>query len=87
MAEASLMQLPVLATRSGSIEEVVIDQETGLLVESGNVGKLAGAMIHLAQDAELRKRLGAAGRNHITTHFSHQKIAEQFQRFFKQILS
>lgn len=87
MAEASLMQLPVIATRSGSIDEVVIDNQTGLLVDSGNVEQLAAAMKQLGQDAPLRERLGKAGREHIFSHFSHQKIAERFQVFFSRFSS
>ncbi|MDP3954723.1 MAG: glycosyltransferase family 4 protein [bacterium] len=85
MAEASLCELPVVATHSGSIDEVVVDGKTGILVEENNVERLAEAMIKLAQDEELRKSYGKAGRNYIINHFSNKKIAHEFYNFFKTL--
>jgi glycosyltransferase involved in cell wall biosynthesis len=82
MAEASLMELPIISTRSGSIEEVVVDGETGVLVPPDDVDALAHAMIRLGTDAELRKKIGTAGRDYVTEHFSHEVIARKFHAFF-----
>jgi len=82
MAEASLMELPVIATQTGSIEEVVVGEETGILVEAGNEQQLIDAMLRLGRDAELRERMGRAGRKYIETHFSYQKVAGEFYKFF-----
>lgn len=86
MAEASLMELPVIATRSGSIGDVVIDGETGILVEPGSAGALRDAMIKLASDLKLRKEMGRAGREHIVKNFSHQVVAQKFYGFFKKFI-
>lgn len=85
MAEASLMELPVIATHSGSIADVVRDGETGILVPPGDVSALAQAMIRLGLDSELRTQMGAAGRQYITDHFSHETIAWKFHAFFRHI--
>ncbi len=85
MAEASLMELPVVSTRSGSIEDVVVDGKTGILVEPDNVIQLANAMVRLAMDSALRMRLGHEGRKYITRHFSHAVVAQQFFEFFNRV--
>lgn len=85
MAEASLMELPVIATHSGSIEEVIIDGYTGLLVEPNNVSALTEAMIKLGWDSDLRRKLGQAGRRYTSGRFSYQVVAEKFYRFFKEV--
>ena len=41
---------------------MLIDGETALLVEPGNVGELAAAMLKLVESKELRKSLGARAR-------------------------
>lgn len=87
MAEASLMELPVIATRSGSIDEVVKDGETGILVEPGNVGELANAMRVIALDPALRPRYGLAGRNRIIQMFGNQEVARQYAVFFNSLVS
>lgn len=86
MAEASLMEVPVISTRSGSIEEVVVDKVTGILVESDNIADLTEAMIKLAKNKDLRKSMGRAGRGHIVKNFSHQVVAQKFYDFFKKFI-
>jgi len=60
--EASATGLPVVATKVGGVPEVVIDGETGILVERGNVEELAQAILRLIQQPELRIEMGQAGR-------------------------
>lgn len=78
MAEASLMGLPVIATRSGSIPEVVLDGTTGILVPPNDTRALADAMIRLGTDEALRRRLGEAGRAYVSERFSHTHVARQW---------
>jgi glycosyltransferase involved in cell wall biosynthesis len=85
MAEASLMELPVIATRSGSIAEVVQDGVTGLLVPPDDARALAEAMIRLGTDAELRRRMGQSGRAYIAQRYSHESVARQFDQFFRTV--
>jgi glycosyltransferase involved in cell wall biosynthesis/peptidoglycan/xylan/chitin deacetylase (PgdA/CDA1 family) len=54
--------LAVLATRVGGIPEVCEDEREALLVAPGDPRALAGALARLAEDGELRRRLGGAGR-------------------------
>jgi len=51
----------VVATRWAEIPRLVVDGESGLLVEPGDVDGLAAAMARLADDGDLRRRLGGAG--------------------------
>jgi len=85
MAEASLMEVPVIATRSGSIPYVVKDGETGILVEPNDASSLADAMVRLGTDEALRRRLGEQGREYISEQFSHKAIAKRFFHFFELI--
>jgi glycosyltransferase involved in cell wall biosynthesis len=85
MAEASLMELPVISTRSGSIADLVVDGETGILVPPGDVEALAGAMVRLGTDARLRERLGRNGREYVAERFSHAAVARQFYDFLTSL--
>jgi glycosyltransferase involved in cell wall biosynthesis len=60
--EAMAAGLPVVATDVGGIAEAVEDGETGLLVPAADPEALACALERLVSDADLRRRLGAAGR-------------------------
>ena len=60
--EYMAMGKAIVASGLGQIGEVLSDEETALLVEPGNVGQLAAALIRLTQSRELRARLGARAR-------------------------
>lgn len=69
IAEAAAMRLPLVVTRSGGIPDQVVDGQTGLLVEERDVDAMSQAMLSLAESAELRERLGEAGRRRMIEHF------------------
>ena len=52
----------IVASRLGQIGDVLVNEETALLVEPGNVDQLRAAILRLANSAELTARLGAAAR-------------------------
>ncbi|MFE2726410.1 glycosyltransferase [Kitasatospora sp. NPDC059327] len=62
LMEAMTSGLPSVVTRVGGIPEVLDDGAQGLLVEPGDPAALATALGRLADDRELRERLGAAAR-------------------------
>lgn len=66
--EASLANLPVVASNVGGIPEVVTIAN-GILVESENPYELANALWKLLTDQDLRKELGSAGRVHAQNNF------------------
>jgi colanic acid/amylovoran biosynthesis glycosyltransferase len=61
-AEAAAHGLPVIATRSGGVAEVVVHGETGLLGEPGDEKAMAESMLQLYRNPDLRLRYGRAGR-------------------------
>jgi glycosyltransferase involved in cell wall biosynthesis len=63
-AEAMACGVPVVASRIAAIPEVVLDGETGLLVEPGDPVDLASKLRLLLSDPEQRRRLGIAGTTH-----------------------
>ncbi|MFF9620542.1 glycosyltransferase family 4 protein [Streptomyces griseosporeus] len=76
-AEAMATGTPLVATTGGAIPEVAgRDGETCLAVPPGDAGALAAALGRLLGDAELRARLGAAGRDRVLRHFTWARAAE-----------
>lgn len=70
--EASAAGLPVIATRSGGPQEILIEGETGYLVPVGDKEAIADRMLRLAQDPEAAATMGQAGAAHIKKKFSEE---------------
>jgi len=60
--EASACGKPVIGGRSGGVEDAVLHDSTGLLVDPENVEDIAEAISHILGNENLAKRLGSAGR-------------------------
>ncbi|WP_432116891.1 glycosyltransferase family 4 protein [Streptomyces sp. bgisy032] len=76
-AEAMATGTPLLATTGGAIPEVAgRDGETCLAVPPGDAGALAAGLGRLLGDADLRTRLGAAGRERVLRHFTWARAAQ-----------
>ncbi|MEU5608860.1 glycosyltransferase family 4 protein [Streptomyces sparsogenes] len=75
-AEAMATGTPLVATTGGAIPEVAgPDGETCLAVPPGDAGALAAALTRLLGDAELRRKLGAAGRERVLARFTWERAA------------
>ena len=65
IAEAASSGLPIVATKHGGIPDEVVDEETGFLVEEGDWKTMGDRMVLLANNPELRRKMGLAGRRNI----------------------
>lgn len=68
--EAGAAGVPVVGTRHAGIADVVIDGETGLLVDEHDIDGMARAMLALIRDPGLAAALGRRGRERVEAHFS-----------------
>jgi glycosyltransferase involved in cell wall biosynthesis len=68
--EAGASGLPAVSTRHGGIPDVVVEGETGLLVEESDVAGMAERMLRLAREPGLAAALGAAARRRVAAGFS-----------------
>jgi len=83
--EAMACSLPVVGARVGGIPELVVDGETGLVVEAESPAALAAALDSLAADPERRRELGRRGRDRAAEHFSADGIARQTVALYEEL--
>jgi glycosyltransferase involved in cell wall biosynthesis len=85
--EAMACGVPVVATTGGALPEVVgTDGETGLLVPPGEPDALALALLRALGDADLRARLGAAGRARVLDRFTWRATAVRTVENYRALL-
>ena len=78
-AEAGACGLPVIGGRSGGIEDVVVDGETGLLVDPLNVDQIAGAIIRLLADKAYARQLGENGRKRVVRELRWEQVIARLE--------
>lgn len=84
--EAMAMELPVVGSDVGGVPEIVAADQTGLLVPARDSEALAVALRRLVDSADLRERMGRAGRQRIIDHFDERRMAEQTLGVYRSAL-
>ena len=82
--EAMASGVPVVASDSGSLPEVLAD--AGVLVPPGDAAALAGALERLRDDRSERTRLADAGRRR-SSYFSWPAVAERHHALYEEMLA
>lgn len=86
-AEAQACGKPVVAFNTCAIPEVVKNQRTGLLVETGNVEALAAALVNLLQDENKRRNMGIHARRRVLNLFSWDEAAEKTLQIYNEMIA
>jgi spore coat protein SA len=84
--EAMSSGTPVIASRIGGLAEVVVDGETGFLVEPGDVEALGDRLALLLADRRLAARLGANARDLVVERFTWQACAQRCLAAYEELL-
>lgn len=85
--EAMAAGKPVIATAIGGTDEVIVPDDTGLLVPPANAPALATAIQTLLADSALARRLALAGQARVTTMFSAAQMARQVTQVYDDLLA
>jgi glycosyltransferase involved in cell wall biosynthesis len=83
--EALSCKRPVVATDVGSIDESVLEGETGFLVPAGNANEMFKRWRQILTDSELSAFLGAAGRSHIVKTCSLESMTEGYMSLIERL--
>lgn len=82
--EAMACGRPVVSTRCGGPETLIVDGETGILTPVGDVEALRDGMLRLVEDAERRREMGTASRQRVEDHFSEKVAIEPFLEVYEK---
>lgn len=84
--EALASGRPVVATRVGAVEKLVLPEVTGLLVEPGDVTGLREAMLRCLGNPAFARQLAANGAQHVRRSFSAEAMARNYSEIYRQAL-
>lgn len=84
--EAMAAGKPVVATGIAPLTEIVLEQETGFLVEPGNADLFAGAIHRLCRDARERRRLGEGGKKRVEECFTVDRMGRETVSLYDRLV-
>lgn len=84
--EAMACGIPVVASNSGGVPEVVIHGECGFLADVGDVDSMADYSLRLVEDCDLRHKMGQNGRVRAEKFFSPEQIVKEYEDLYYSLL-
>jgi len=85
--EAAACEIPSIGTNIYGLQDAIVDNETGILVQPRSADALADAMLQLAQDEPLRKQMGKSARNRVVDLFSQDRLTAEIISLYNDLLS
>ncbi|WP_424355715.1 glycosyltransferase family 4 protein [Methanobacterium sp. MBAC-LM] len=83
--EAMACGIPVISSKLGGIPDVVVDRETGLLVNPEDEESLAESLMFLLENEDIARKMGNNGKKKVE-EYSWKKIAEKTQGIYERLI-
>jgi len=83
--EAMVAGKPVIASRIGGLQDIVVENETGILVQPGDEAALREAIERVVGDPALQRRLGAGGRQRVVS-FRAAAVLPRIEEAYRRLL-
>lgn len=87
LIEAMACARPVVACGIDAIPEIVIDEETGLVIPPLDAGAMAAALARVAADAGFRARLGENGKRRVAEHFTTPTMQARTLQVYEDLIA
>ncbi len=86
LLEAMSCELPALGSDVGGIPEVISHEKSGYVFENGNVDQMVHYIQKLAEDSDLRLRMGLAAKKMAVTEFSRKKGVDSYEQLYHSLV-
>jgi glycosyltransferase involved in cell wall biosynthesis len=84
--EAAACAIPTVAYRIDGVIDAVVENQTGVLVDVGDIEALAAAMLDVSRDRDGRHRLGREARDRASEKFSSAIVTAEWVALYKPLL-
>ncbi len=86
LIEAQAAGKPVISTRVGGVENIVLDKITGLLSDNGDLSGFTANLLSLVNDSAMRDELSSKGAAHVNAKFNYGILVDNMNQLYKKLL-
>ena len=86
LIEAQASGLPVVSTRVGGVENIVIENETALLCQSDNLNEFTEKLLYLIQNPEKRENMRGKGRQNVLQKYHYTRLVQDIDQYYQLLL-
>jgi glycosyltransferase involved in cell wall biosynthesis len=86
LIEAQAANNPVLSTKVGGVENIVMEGKTGLLCEVGDIDKYSAQLLKLLENDELRTKMQQAGWESVKEKFHYTRLVKDIDKLYSSLL-
>ncbi|MFN0188852.1 MAG: glycosyltransferase [Bacteroidia bacterium] len=86
LLEAQAAGKPIVATNVGGISNIVLQNETALLVETGDTIAFSNALDQLISDKSLRSKMSSKGPSYVLTRFHEKRLCKDISELYAKLL-
>jgi glycosyltransferase involved in cell wall biosynthesis len=87
LIEAQACSIPVISTDVGGVRDIVIDGETGYVIEKNNMLKFAEKLGILISNKENREKMSQNGWNHVREKFHYNRLTNDMKKYYWSLLN
>jgi glycosyltransferase involved in cell wall biosynthesis len=87
LIEAQASNKPIVTTNVGGVENVVLTNQTAIIVSPNDLNGFYNALLKLVEDDELRLKMGKEGWNHVREKFHYTRLVNDMQKLYVSLLN
>lgn len=86
LIEAQASGVPIVSTRVGGVENIVLESETALLCEKDNLEEFTEKLLYLIQHSEVRNAMQDKGKTHVLRKYHYTRLVQDIDEYYQHLI-
>jgi glycosyltransferase involved in cell wall biosynthesis len=87
LIEAQASSVSVVTTDVGGVKDIMLDGETGFVIEKGDLKVYSEKLLYLIENDEIRKKMSESGWDFVKNKFHYSRLVKDMEEYYKELLS
>lgn len=86
LIEAQASEVAVITTNVGGVKNIMLDGETGFIVEKGDLKEYTKKLVYLIENDEIRKKMSQNGWTYVRDKFHYERLVKDMETYYRELL-